>query len=102
MRERIPHHPRETAKTRLPPRKFHRNHKKPTVSTVSTTLAEIKLQVARAELKAAKARAEARWHISALCRDLIPTAAKFARKGRPRLLAVVSKIIADDKLRAVK
>jgi hypothetical protein len=80
-----------------------RNHHKPhPPQRTSTAIRQLQLEVARAEALAAKARAEARWRISAIARDLLGTAAKFARKGRPRLLAVLSKIIGDDKLRGHK
>lgn len=65
----------------------------------STAIRQLQLEVAKAEAGAAKARAEARWRISAIARDLLGVAAGLARKGRPRLLAVLSKIIGDDKMR---
>jgi hypothetical protein len=38
--------------------------------------------------------------MSAIVQDLMPTAAKLARRGRGRLLAVLARILQDDKLEA--
>ena len=58
-----------------------------------------KLQLEVAEAEAAIRQAQARTQITAIARDLLPQGAAFARKGRPRLLAVLAKIIADPKLK---
>jgi len=60
----------------------------------------LRVATAKAELEAAHARAAARRQINAIARDLMPTAAGYARKGRPRLLAVLAKILGDDNLNA--
>jgi hypothetical protein len=61
----------------------------------------LKREHAILEAHSALVRAEARRRIVSIARDLLPQAAGYARKGRPRLLAVVSKIIGDEKLRSV-
>ena len=45
------------------------------------------------------AQADARRNLTSIARDLLPQAAGYARKGRPRLLAVCAKIIGDPKLK---
>ncbi len=72
--------------------------KKNALRSVTQSLDELERAVQIAELNATLARTQARRMVMAVARDLIPTAASYARKGRPRLLAVVSRIIGDEKL----
>lgn len=60
--------------------------------------AEIALAIA--ETHAAETHAQAKRRIVAIARDLLPTAAALARRGRPRLLAVLGKIIENPRLGA--
>jgi len=64
------------------------------------TLATLKMQLAILELKSAATHAAARRQMIAIAKDLLPVAAALGRRGRPRLLAVCAKIIADEKLNA--
>jgi len=64
------------------------------------TLREIRIELATAELRAAESQAIARRQITAIARDLLPKAASYARKGRPRLLAVCARIIGAPTLQA--
>lgn len=59
---------------------------------------KLDLQIRILEGEAEMAKASARRQIMSLCRDLVPVAAGYARKGRPRLLAVVGKILGDRNL----
>ena len=73
------------------------------LTPAKAALAIRKLQMKQIALEAQSAleRAECRRRIISIARDLLPKAAGFARKGRPRLLAVLTKIISDDKMRSV-
>lgn len=55
---------------------------------------EIRILEGQAEL----AKAAARRQILTCCKELVPVAIGFARKGRPRLLAVIGKILGDKNL----
>jgi hypothetical protein len=67
---------------------------------ISSAIRNLELETARAEAKAIQHRALARQQMSAIVQDLMPVAAKLARKGRGRLLAVLARILQDDKLEA--
>jgi hypothetical protein len=64
-------------------------------------LAALQRESAIAEAASALVRAEARRRIVSIARDLLPAAAGFARKGKPRLLAVLTKIVGEEKLRSI-
>ena len=59
--------------------------------------AELRRAIAIAEADAALHQVQASTRLIAIARDLLPQAASYARKGRPRLLAVLAKIIAEPK-----
>ncbi len=61
-------------------------------------LQKLKANILLLESEAAMNRASARRQVSAIARDLVPVAAGLARKGRPRLLAVLSKILGDQSM----
>lgn len=65
----------------------------------STTLRRLRNELALMEATAAIAHGQARRQLLAIARDLAPKAAGYARRGRPRLLAVLAKIVADPRLR---
>jgi hypothetical protein len=69
--------------------------------TTATIIRELRQKHTMLEAQAALQRAECRRRIISIARDLLPQAAAFARKGRPRLLAVLTKIIGDEKLRSI-
>lgn len=73
----------------------------PTKQSAAALIRQLKQQQTLLEAQSAMQRSECRRRIISIARDLLPYGAAFARKGRPRLLAVLSKIIADDKLRSV-
>lgn len=73
----------------------------PDAKNAAILIRKLKQQHTLLEAQSALRRAECRRRIIGIARDLLPDAAGFARKGRPRLLAVLSKIIADDKLRSI-
>jgi len=75
--------------------------KKITAQNARDLIRALKQEHAVLEAQSALVRAEARRRIIAIARDLLPHAAGFARKGRPRLLAVISKIVGDEKLRSL-
>jgi hypothetical protein len=60
------------------------------------SLTELRDSARRAEAEANASRAEARRRLCAIARDLTGVAAGLARKGRPRLLAVLAKIASDS------
>ena len=61
---------------------------------------KLKYEMQILEIRDAAARAAARRQLISSAHDLMPKATALARKGRPRLLAIVAKIIGDPKLRA--
>jgi hypothetical protein len=65
---------------------------------IRQAIRNLELQTARAEAHALQDRANARHQLSAIVRDLMPVAAKLARKGRGRLLAVLARILQDEKM----
>lgn len=67
---------------------------------ISSAIRNLELESARAEAAAIQHRAIARRQMSAIVQSLMPVAAKLARKGRGRLLAVLARILQDDKLEA--
>jgi hypothetical protein len=69
--------------------------------TTAALIREMRQKYTLLETQAALQRAECRRRIIGIARDLLPQAASFARKGRPRLLAVITKIIGDEKLRSI-
>jgi hypothetical protein len=69
--------------------------------TTAALIRELRQKHTMLEADAALKRAECRRRLIGIARDLLPEAAGLARKGRPRLLAVLSKIIGDDKLRSI-
>lgn len=75
--------------------------KRITAQNAPALIRALKREHALLEAQAALVRAESRRRIISIARDLLPHAAKFARKGRPRLLAVLSKIVGDEKLRSL-
>ena len=86
---------------RSPKRRSKKTPKKPaTAKQQRETIRTLSVQLAILEAKTAAAQAAARRQIVAIARDMLPAAAGFARKGRPRLLAVCAKIVADPKLQA--
>jgi hypothetical protein len=61
-------------------------------------LAQIRLYQAEQmihEVKANTAREIARWRLASIARDLAPIAAGYARRGRPRLLATLAKLVEE-------
>jgi len=58
----------------------------------------LNLQIRVLEGQAEMAKASARRQIMTCCKELVPVAIGFARQGRPRLLAVISKILGDRNL----
>ena len=74
--------------------------KRITSANARTLLAELQQKQKLMETHAALVRAETRRNIISIARDLLPQAAALARKGRPRLLAVIAKIIGEDRLRS--
>ena len=79
--------------------------KKPDTKRVSSVevrnaIQQLELETARAEAAAIQHRALARRQLSAIVQDLMPVAAKLARKGRGRLLAVLARILQDEKQEA--
>lgn len=69
-------------------------------SKADASLATIRRGLLIAETTTAFRRAQARRQLIAIAHDLLPKAAGLARKGRPRLLAICARIIADEKLKA--
>ena len=67
---------------------------------IRSAIRNLELETARAEAAAIQHRAIARRQMSAIVQDLMPTAAKLARRGRGRLLAVLARILQDEKLEA--
>jgi len=65
---------------------------------VRNAIRALELKTARAEAAAMQHRAMARRQISAIVQDLVPVAAGLARKGRPRLLAVIARILDNDEM----
>lgn len=63
-------------------------------------LRKARIELALIETEAAEKQAAARRQIAAIARDLLPDAAALARRGRPRLLAVCAKILADPLIAA--
>jgi hypothetical protein len=61
-------------------------------------LAQLRHQLLLAETNAAIAHGAARRMICSIARDLAAPAAALARRGRPRLLAVLAKIVGDPHL----
>ncbi len=61
-------------------------------------LAQLKHQLLLAETNAAIAHGQARRQLCSIARDLAPKAAALGRRGRPRLLAVLAKILSDPRL----
>lgn len=59
---------------------------------------KLSLDIQILEGEAELAKAAARRQITSCCRDLVPVAIGFARRGRPRLLAVIAKILGDKNL----
>ena len=59
---------------------------------------KLALDIRILEGQAEMAKASARRQIMTCCKELVPVAIGFARKGRPRLLAVISKILGDRNL----
>ena len=71
-----------------------------TPKNAKALLTELQQKQKLMETHAALVRAEARRNIISIARDLLPIAAKLGRRGRPRLLAVIAKIIGEEKLRS--
>jgi hypothetical protein len=67
-------------------------------SEIRSAIRQLELDTARAEAAAIEHRARARRQMSAIVQDLMPVAAKLARKGRGRLLAVLARILQDEKM----
>jgi len=61
-------------------------------------LVELRHQLILAEASAAIAHGIARRQLCAIARDLAPNAAALARRGKPRVLAVLAKIISDPRI----
>jgi hypothetical protein len=72
----------------------------PSREEVRAAIRQLELQTARAEAAAIEHRAKARRQLSAIVQDLMPVAAKLARRGRGRLLAVLARILQDEKQEA--
>lgn len=64
-------------------------------------LKRLRKQLLIAETAAALNHGIARRQILAIARDIAPVAAALARRGRPRVLAVLAKIIGDPRIAPV-
>jgi hypothetical protein len=62
---------------------------------------QLKHELLVAETNAAMAHASARRQLCAIARDIAPHAAALARRGKPRVLAVLAKIISDPRIAPV-
>jgi hypothetical protein len=65
---------------------------------IRSEIRKLDLLVARGEARAMQHRASARRQLAAIVKDLMPTAAGLARRGKGRLLAVLARILQDEKL----
>jgi hypothetical protein len=59
-------------------------------------LKKLKRDLLVAELKSTIRLVEARHQMIAIAKDMLPDAAGFARKGRPRLLSTCQKILTEN------
>jgi hypothetical protein len=71
-----------------------RNFPKP----VRDALDALDVDLARREMSAAIHRVKARQQFSAIVHGLVGIAATLARKGKPRLLATLARILGDERL----
>ncbi len=71
--------------------------KRPAPTLENASIQQLQEALERADLGAKAARAQTRHRLAAIGRDLTPTAASLARKGRPRLLATIAKMSTEDK-----
>jgi hypothetical protein len=60
--------------------------------------AQAKLQIAALKLEAIAARESGKRILTIACRELLPEAKKLAARGKPRTLAIVSRILLSKQL----